>query len=145
MLPRFIDSALLKVRVDSAKSLIVDQTHLVLVSGKLVLQKSTVITATLTFSCDFGLLPGFRLRRRRRHLLGRNLRQRGLVLRPQCVGRVRVGRDRTPEPHLQRVAVSAAVEAEKMGCTSSTVCVRWIQPKAFYELCSSGRFKNYSR
>ena len=37
MLLRFIDSS--TERVDSAKSLIVDETHLVLVSGKLVQQK----------------------------------------------------------------------------------------------------------
>ena len=41
MLPRFIDSALLRVRVESAKSLIVDQNHLILVSGEPVLQKTT--------------------------------------------------------------------------------------------------------
>ena len=39
MLLRFRDTTLLIVRADSAKSLIVDQTHLVLASGKLVLQK----------------------------------------------------------------------------------------------------------
>ena len=39
MLPRFIDSALLR-ESGQWKSLIVDRTHLVLVSGKLVLQKS---------------------------------------------------------------------------------------------------------
>ena len=37
MLQRFIYSALLRVRVNSEKSLIVDRTHLELVSGKLVL------------------------------------------------------------------------------------------------------------
>ena len=37
MLSRFIDPALLRQRI--VQSLIVDETHLVLVSGKLVLQK----------------------------------------------------------------------------------------------------------
>ena len=41
MLPRFIDSALLREREWKVRSLIVDRTHLVLVSGKLVLQKTS--------------------------------------------------------------------------------------------------------
>ena len=52
MLPRFIDRALLRVRVDSAKSLIVDRTNLVLVSGKLVLQKKNACDLASAF--DFG-------------------------------------------------------------------------------------------
>ena len=45
-------STLLKVRVDIGKSLVVDQTHPVLVSGKLVLQKTMDLQGTRAGECS---------------------------------------------------------------------------------------------
>ena len=49
MLPRLKNSALLRVKVNSEKSLIVDKTHLELVSGELVLLQKTIVEGVKTF------------------------------------------------------------------------------------------------